>query len=424
MNSETWLTIKAKQFCENVTDGTHDSPKSSTFGKYLITSRHLKEFELDFLNAYKISSIEYEKIIKRSKVEKWDILYSMIGTVGNVYQERHEFPEYAIKNIGLFKMGKDENKSRWLFYFLKGNEAKEYFNSRLCGSTQRYVTLETLRNLPIKIPQNYLYRDKIIRILSSLDEKIKINNKIIKNLEEMAKAIFKNWFVDFEPFNNEEFIECEYGNIPKDWKIMKLRDVCEIQKGLSYKGQHLKNIGVPMINLGCVEPGGDFRLNKLKYYDGEFKSQHTVIPGDIVIANTDMTSERLILGSPIIIPELDCSPIIFTHHLFAFKGLKISREYLYYFLKSETFRKRAEGYANGTTVLSLSKEDILSIDFIVPDNQTLEKFANIVDKLIKLKHNSDNENLKLGKIRDSLLPKLMSGEIRVPTTEMSNEEVC
>lgn len=311
--------------------------------------------------------------------------------------------------------------SKYLFYNLSSRyqELRQISDSNAIRGS---LTTKQVGNLDIVLP-SMDEQQKISEILSSIDEKIELNSKINKILEGIAQAIFKSWFIDFVPFDDDELIKLENGNIPKKWKVMKLRDVCNIQKGLSYKGKHLKIFGTPMINLGCIIPGGDFRSNKMKYYDGDFKSQHTVNPGDIVIANTDMTSDRVILGSPIIVPEFNFSTIIFTHHLFAFKDLKISREYLYYFLKSEKFRKRAEGYANGTTVLSLSKEDILSIDLLVPDNITLEKFTSIAEKLIKLKQNNDQENLKLEKIRESLLPKLISGEIQVTTEVNTNAEV-
>ena len=318
-----------------------------------------------------------------------------------------------------FSLNQQLVNPKYVRYYTLTEKYRNWINSVNIGSTRGNINAKTFGELIIPLPPRG-HQNFIVSILTKIDDKIALNNKINKTLEDTAISIYKSWFVDFNHVNNKEIIESEYVRYPKNWKLMKLGDVCNIHKGLSYKGKHLKDVGIPMINLGCVEPGGDFRLNKIKYYDGEFKSQHTVTTGDIIIANTDMTSDRLILGSPIIVPGFDNSTIIFTHHLFAFKDLKISMEYLYYFLKSESFRERAEGYANGTTVLSLSKDDILSIDFIVPDNQILEKFTKIVGNIIKLKLSNDNENMKLGRIRDSLLPKLMSGEIQNPPTEVTN----
>ena len=98
-----WETVRAENFCAFVTDGTHDSPKAQKQGHKLITSKHLKEYYIDFESANWISESDYQKVISRSGVEQWDILYSMIGTVGNCYLERNAKIDYACKNMGIFK---------------------------------------------------------------------------------------------------------------------------------------------------------------------------------------------------------------------------------------------------------------------------------------------------------------------------------
>lgn len=239
----------------------------------------------------------------------------------------------------------------------------------------------------------------------------------------MAQAIFKQWFVDFE-FPNEdgkpykssggEMVESELGMIPNGWRVKLLKDYCDVKKGLSYKGKHLVEDGVPMINLGNVNPGGGFRSDKCKFYDGDFKEQHTVKAGDIIIANTDMTQDRVILGSPILVPDFKTESIIFTHHLFAFRNLKIPKSFLYYYLKSKSFRERAESYATGTTVLAISRDSVLNINFVKANNEVLNKFDLITKSILDRIKNNNLEIEKLQKLRDTLLPKLMSGEIRVP----------
>ncbi len=178
-----WNIQLAKEYCFNVTDGTHDSPKAVENGKKLITSKHLKEFSLDFSSAKLISEEDYLKIIKRSNVKQWDILFSMIGTVGNTYLEKNKIIEYACKNIGIFQFNGDINKAYWFYYYLKSSKAKEYIYSHLRGSTQQYLTLGDLREFPILVPPIEI-RNKIITILQSIDRKIELNEKINNNLLE------------------------------------------------------------------------------------------------------------------------------------------------------------------------------------------------------------------------------------------------
>ncbi|MDE6036398.1 MAG: restriction endonuclease subunit S, partial [Ruminococcus sp.] len=216
-----WKILKAKDFCYYITDGTHDSPKAKNEGKYLITSKHLSEYNIDFTTAKKISIEDYQNIIKRSNVEQWDILFSMIGTVGITYLEKNKDIDYACKNMGIFKFNGDKRKAYWLYYYLQSPEAKKYISTHLRGTTQQYIPLCSLRDFPVLIPPVKI-QERIINILSSIDDKIELNNRINKNLEEQAEAIFKSWFVDFEPFG---------GVMPEDWHKTNIYSIARIIYG-------------------------------------------------------------------------------------------------------------------------------------------------------------------------------------------------
>ena len=121
--------IKAEEFCVKVTDGTHDSPKRKTEGKFLITSKHIKSREIDFESAYLIDGIDFDKINQRSQVNQWDVLISMIGEYcGFVYVERNFKIDYAVKNVGIFKTGEKE-KAEWIYYYLSSPEGKNKLNT-------------------------------------------------------------------------------------------------------------------------------------------------------------------------------------------------------------------------------------------------------------------------------------------------------
>lgn len=222
---EEWKEYKASEFCSNVTDGTHDSPKPKPFGHYMITSKHLKNNQIDFSSANFISEEDYQKVIKRSSVEQYDILFSMIGTIGNVVHVKQKDVDFAVKNMGIFKLSKDYLKSYWLYYWLNSPCSKEYIYQRLAGSTQSYLTLNSLRDFPVLYPGTDDAR-RIVSILSSLDDKIELNRKINANLEAQAQALFKSWFVDFEPFKDQPFVESELGMIPEGWRVGKLGEIC------------------------------------------------------------------------------------------------------------------------------------------------------------------------------------------------------
>ena len=174
-------TVTAMEYCNFVTDGTHDSPKATDNGYKLITSKHLKRYDIDFNSAKYISEEDYRKVIERSSIEQWDILFSMIGTIGNTYIETNDNINYACKNMGIFKLGGDEMKSKWLYYYLQSPKAIEYIVASSRGTTQGYVSLGALRKMPVDVVEDKK-RNEIVSFLWNLDEKIKNNIAINNNL--------------------------------------------------------------------------------------------------------------------------------------------------------------------------------------------------------------------------------------------------
>ena len=219
-----WKIILANEFCDKVADGTHDSPKQSEDGKLLITSKNLKNGQLDIASAYLISLKDFEEVNKRSKVDKWDILLSMIGTVGEVCLISEE-PDFAIKNVGLFKCGNERN-AKWLYYFLRSNIGQNHLLSRLSGTTQKYITLGELRNFPIIVPTNPEEQVAIASILSSFDDKIELLREENKTLEETGQVIFKEWFGKYNVDKPEE--------LPEEWRVGKITEIIK-REPVSYK---------------------------------------------------------------------------------------------------------------------------------------------------------------------------------------------
>ena len=182
-----WLTVPASQYCDSVRDGTHDSPKACSDGYKLITSKHIFNGVIDKSNANTISESDYISINKRSKVEINDILFSMIGTVGNVCRVSEE-PDYAIKNMGLFKVS-DELRSKYLYIYLRSRDAREYVHSSLAGSTQQYLSLKALRCLPVRYPDSTTTMRQIVSVVDAIETKIAANNLLNDYLDERCRHL-------------------------------------------------------------------------------------------------------------------------------------------------------------------------------------------------------------------------------------------
>lgn len=378
---------------------------------------------IDFSNLKSVDNINSKKYFLKEN----DIIFARTGaSTGRAYfyEKKHGKFVYAGFLIK-FSLNPDLVNPQFMKYYTLSDTYINWVKAFTGGSTRGNINAKTYGDMEVLLP-SIEQQNLLVRVLSSIDDKMEVNNKINKNLEDIAQALYKQWFVDFE-FPNEngepykssggEMIESDLGLIPLGWKFKPLESLATISRGLSYKGKYLSEQGVKMINLGNVQPMGGFRYDKLKYYTGEFKDIHIVKPGDLIIANTDMTANREILGTPIMVPEHFNKKNIFTHHLYAIKDLKISKYYLYYYFLSDIFKKMAENYANGTTVLSISKRDIEQVPVIVGGENIIDKFAQI-SKIIKLLiGNNHQQNKRLSELRDTLLPKLMSGEIEVSSKE-------
>jgi type I restriction enzyme, S subunit len=279
-----------------------------------------------------------------------------------------------------------------------------------------------------------------------LDDLIELNRETNEILEEMARALFKSWFVDFDPVRAklegrppagmdaataklfpDHFQDSELGEIPKGWEVKPLGDLADMDKGLSYKGSGLADEGgMPMVNLGCFSGRGIFNTEKIKRYTGEYRDRHLVQEGDLVVANTDMTQNRVIIGSPSIVPRLGReSKFIFTHHVFAVRfkpKADIFRRYVYFTLLKPEFREIAEGFSTGTTVLALPRDGLMKYMLCLPPIALIEEFERQAELLLDIIHANNEESRDLAALRDTLLPKLLSGEVQAPAAKEAAHE--
>ena len=180
---EDWEEVQITKLFD-VRDGTHDSPKQKTIGKPLITSKHINGNRLDFESAYLISDEDFDKINQRSKVDKNDILISMIGTIGLIYLEQADAVNYAIKNVGLFKTSQNPKWIAYTYFWLKSNLGSQFLDEHISGSTQEYVSLGSFRSISFKKPPSEKL-DEFNKVASGYLNKIKNNSEQIQTLEKL-----------------------------------------------------------------------------------------------------------------------------------------------------------------------------------------------------------------------------------------------
>lgn len=397
----SWSTVRADQFCTLITDGTHDSPKPQQSGWKLITSKHLKGHYIDFDSANWISEADYLKVISRSAVEQWDILFSMIGTIGNIYLEKNPHVEYACKNMGIFKFSGNKENALWMYYYLKSPQAKAYIQTHLRGSTQAYVPLGGLREMPVPVPPQSV-RNEIIAVLRPIDEKIECNNAINDNLIQQAVTIFKSWFVEYSPFDGIE---------PKEWETVNLEKITSlISRGIAPK--YSDNSDQIVINQKCIR-NHMIDLSQARTHTPKVINEKWLRFGDLLINSTgDGTLGRA--------AQVWFQPqnITVDSHVTVVRPAKENLIF-YIGLWGVLHEREIESLHTGSTgQTELPKERVKALELHLPDNGTLDRFNTLIAPMAAAIVSKQNENNKLATLRDALLPKLMSGEIDVSAVQL------
>ena len=291
-------------------------------------------------------------------------------------------------NQGFKSLILKENNCPLFFYYLLKNNIK-YIINMSSGSTFPEISGSQVKNLEFNIP-DLTTQEKIARVLSSLDDKIELNNKINQNLEQQAQAIFKSWFVDFEPFG---------GKMPDDWKVGNLYEIANVTMGQSPDGKSYNENGYgEVFYQGRAEFGSRYPTRRL----------YTTEPKRMANAGDILMSVRAPVGDINVALEKCC----IGRGLASISSRDNFNSFILYTLMN--LKRSFDIYnAEGTVFGAINKDSLNSIEVIIPTKEEIYKFEEIVSNLDKMIRQNTIEVQKLQKIRDTLLPKLMSGEIDV-----------
>ena len=413
-----WKEVRLCDVCSELSDGLHKAPKFIEKGEYIfVNAKNLYNgYILDNDPTKKTSHEEYLKYKK--PLGKHTILYSIDGTIGNIAKYRGEKCVLG-KGACYLNCNPKIVVSSYLYYQLQSSHFKSYIHLMSTGSTIKHISLKTMREYVFELP-SLTDQHRIVSILSSLDRKIELNNKINADLEEMAQAIFKNWFVEFEPFKDGKFVDSELGMIPEGWKVISLNEILDNVSGYSYKGSELQSSNIAMATIKNFERKGGFKTEGYKeiVISKKIKETQFVNMFDVLVAHTDLTQNAEIVGNPAIvlfkggyeklIMSMDLTKVIS-------KIDGVTNGLLYCILSTSRFKEHALGYVNGTTVLHMSKKAVPEYTCAFPkDINQIRDLCITLDSIYKRMAVTYDENSRLSLLRDTLLPRLMSGELEVP----------
>jgi type I restriction enzyme S subunit len=365
----------------------------------------------------KLSKIGFESAGKSALLfHPNTIAISKSGTIGRLgILKDYMCGNRAVINIDI---NNDDIDINYLFYWLRHKQ--EYIKDLAVGSVQRNLYISILEDVKIKYRPLHEQK-KIAAICKNIDKKIENNKKMNKTLEEMAQAIYKNWFVYFEPFQDEEFFESELGMIPEGWEVGNINDFVNVQNGYGFSSKLFSDEG----NIGVIKIKNITENNTVNISDTQYISKKTaeetnkrylIKPNSILIA---MTGAKV--GKIGIVPETNTT--LYLNQRVGMLKPKINGgiEYSYIALMTDYYQNVIKNKARGSAQANISATAIGSIKVVIPPKKILKKYANIIKPILNKISSNLNENRSLKELRDSLLPKLMSGEIRVPLDEDEKE---
>ncbi len=371
---------------------------------------------------YEYVDDETQKSIARYIVNTGDIIISIVGTIGltAIIGESLNYAnltENCVKLINIKGLNRD-----YLYYYLISDCGKQEIERGIVGAVQAKLPIKNIQSISIKAPSLETQK-RIASILSSLDDKIEVNRKINANLEQQAQALFKSWFVDFEPLKNGEFVESELGMIPKGWRVGRYDDI--IESTISGDWGKEKPEGNYTHRVACIR-GCDFQdiknglrgktperyILEKNFLTKHFKDKDVLV--EISGGTATVSTGRVCPVSQLLIDKFN-EDIVCTNFCRLVRPKPSYGAYLYYSWLYKFNNKVMFGYENGTSgIKNFRIKDFTSLEpIVIPSEPSLQLFQSMIDKLqMKLQMNG-SESQKLASLRDILLPKLMSGELKV-----------
>lgn len=290
---------------------------------------------------------------------------------------------------------------KFLYYAL--SLCLKQFKNMSQGTSTKFLTVTILNSFSVQLP-SISDQHRIASILSSLDRKIELNNKINADLEEMAQAIFKNWFVDFEPFKDGKFVDSELGMIPEGWKVGRLTEIASYMNGLAMQKFPPENNEDSLPVLKIKELGQGFCGTDSDRCSCNIKDECKIHNGDVIFSWSGTLLVDVWCGG-------DCG---LNQHLFKVTSKDYPKWFYYYWTKHHLQEFIHIAKDKAVTMGHIKRGHLEEAMVAIPDNDSMEKahelFEPILSKMISLRL----ESSRLSLLRDTLLPRLMSGELEVP----------
>ena len=386
-----------------VYDCPHTTAKDEGIGIPLVRTPNIGKGRLLLTNAHRVNSDIYQERTRRAIPEEDDIIIAREAPVGNAAIIQMGQKVCLGQRVVLLKPIRDRVDPNYLVYYLLSDEIQHRLRIHANGAVVAHLNMADIRNLPVSLP-SLSEQKKIGRVLKIIDDKIELNRRINDNLEQQAQALFKSWFVDFEPFKDGKFVDSEMGMIPEGWKVVQLGEIIEISKRIINPQKNPDKIfyhySLPACDNGLIpeiQSGKDIMSNKIILQNNT-----------ILFSKLNPRIKRIWFACDVLNDSI-CSTEFIPYRA------KNEREsvYIYSIINSDSFYASVLGCVNGATGSHqrFHAEDTLGLLFPYKKD-IVDKYIDLVKPVLAEIHKLRIENKTLALTRDSLLPRLMSGELK------------
>jgi type I restriction enzyme S subunit len=404
-----------EELCEVVTDGTHDSPKLQEQGVPFIKGKHISGGKIDFSTCDFITQEDHEEACRRIKPRRGDILFSNIGSVGDTALVNDD-REFSIKNVALFRPDSRKIDPRYLYYLVLSPTFREKLVNIRSGSAQPFISLMNLRAFEARYDPDRRRQESIASILSAYDDLIENNTKRIKILEEMARSLYRELFVNFRFPGHEKtkFINSKLGKIPEGWSCATIQELAStVDYGYTASASR-ESVGPKFLRITDIVPFTiDWQEVPHCAIEEEKVERYLLAEGDIVVARTGATTgyaKRLNKRHP---------PSVFASYLVRVRPQ--NRELSFFvgiLMESDEYKEFIKRNLGGAAQPQANARVLTSFPLPVPLERVLTQFADIVEPLRDQSEILQHKNANLRATRDLLLPRLISGEIDVSSLRL------
>ena len=465
--SDNFKTDTLDSLCELIVDCPHSTPTWTTFGYVVIRNQNITDGVLDLSSPSYTDYSGYRDRTKRASPQENDIVITREAPMGRVCL----IPKEPICCLGqrqvLLRADRNKISAEYLYWSLRSPFVqRQILINEGTGATVSNMRIPVLKALEIPRLASIEIENKKAKDLSNIQNKIQLNTQINQTLEQIAQALFKSWFVDFDPVRAKvqalsdglsleqaelaamqaisgktpeeltalsqtqpdryaelaetakafpcEMVEVDGVEVPKGWEVKRIDEIANIIKGKSYKSSELEKSKTALVTLKSFNRGGGYRLDGLKEYTGKYKPEQEVFAGELIIAYTDVTQAADVIGKPaMVMSDSNYKHLVISLDVGVVRPFNdVYKHFLYCLAMTDSFQAHTKSFCTGTTVLHLGKDAVPSFEFINPNNELLHVFYKQTSPIFEKINLHIEENKNLEKARDLLLPRLLSGEIK------------